>query len=89
MSLTKTPLLIWRRRRSCIILRGFGAILLMLLGMNVREMRGQGKNEGGLPLDADDEDEFGLARHVEVAFLLRNSGEADLLALLIKIFFDI
>ena len=31
----------------------------------------KGVNEGGLPLDADDEDELGLAGHVEVAFLLR------------------
>ena len=30
VTLTKTPLLIWRRRRSCRILRGFGAILLIL-----------------------------------------------------------
>ena len=29
------------------------------------------EGSGALPLDADDEDELGLAGHVEVAFLLR------------------
>lgn len=32
VTLTKTPLLIWRRRRSCKILRGLGAMLLILDG---------------------------------------------------------
>ena len=52
-------------------------------------MRGQGENKGGLPLNTDNKNELRLARHVKVAFLLRKSGEADLLALLIAIFFDI
>lgn len=33
--------------------------------------QGKGEGKGGLPLDAHNEDELGLAGHVEVAFLLR------------------
>ncbi len=43
VSLMKTPLLIWRSRKSWRILRGFGAILLILLfrqtGLNVADTR--------------------------------------------------
>ena len=45
----------------------------MLDGMRVREERSMDMAKIGesLPLNADDEDELGLARHVEVAILLR------------------
>lgn len=41
------------------------------------------------PFDADDEDQLGLARHVEVAFLLGEAREANLLALCISVFLNI
>ncbi len=71
MRRTKIPLLIWRRRRSWRILRGLGAILLILRGC-VSGERWRIWSEGGegLPLDADDEDELRLGGDVEGAILL-------------------
>ena len=52
-------------------------------------MHRQGETEGGSPLDSDSEYELGFSRNVEVAFLLREAGQANLLALRIAIFLDV
>lgn len=42
-----------------------------------------------IPLDTDDEDQLGLLRHVELAALLGNTSEANLLALGIAVLLDV
>jgi hypothetical protein len=84
---TKTPELIFRRRRSWRTLRGLGAILLILL-----DVRWDWDGMGGSrcsPLDADHEDELGFSGDIVRAFLLANAGKADLFALSITVFLDV
>lgn len=50
---------------------------------------GKAKERMSLPFDADDEDEFGLSRDVESAFLFAQTGQADFLALGIAVLLDV
>lgn len=83
---TKTPLLICSKRSSWRILRGFGAILL-ILGIRgqhfvlLRKVDGATEEdvrvqEGGLssPFDTDNENQLRLGRDVVGAFLLAQAG---------------
>ena len=87
-TLMKTPLLIWRRRRSWRILRGLGAMLLILRGgpSSAPSLFPQDSNA---PLDTHDKVDLGLGRDVEVTLSLRDTLEADLLALLLLVLVDV
>lgn len=78
---TKTPLLICSNRRSCRILRGLGAILLILY----RVSRILQRFNVDQPLDANHKDELGLWLDVHATILLCVAPHANLLALAITI----
>lgn len=72
VTLMKTPLLIWSNRRSCKILRGFGAISLILRrGWGGELCSALARRKGGLGEDAppqpDDKVDLGFRRDVKVA----------------------
>jgi hypothetical protein len=47
------------------------------------------RGRGGLPLDADHEDELGFGGDIVGAFFLADAGETDLLTLGIAVFLDV
>jgi len=80
VTLTKMPLFIWSRRRSCKILRGFGAISLILLARSdpIVEIE---KCVEDPPTNSDNEVDLGLGWNVEVAGLAGGTLQANFLPL--------
>lgn len=54
-----------------------------------RRAQRRGEVKGNLPLDTDDEDELGLAQHVEISFLFGEPRKANLFALCLTVFGNI
>jgi hypothetical protein len=75
---TKTPLLIWRRRRSWRVLRFLGSILLILrkLECNLNRLE-----KFDIPLDTDNKGKAGLSGDEERVVALRGTLGLDDIAL--------
>ena len=86
VTLTKTPLLICSRRRSCKILRGLGAISLILLRRQISMVC---KIASDVPPDSDDKVNLGLCWNVEVTNLAGSTLQADLLPLFREVLLDV
>lgn len=69
-------------------MRGFGAILLILC-VYVSKVDEEQKVGNGVPLDADNEDDFWLIGDIVFTVLLRKTGKTNLLSLCIAVLFDV
>jgi len=79
VTLTKIPLFIWSKRRSCKILRGFGAISLILVTRS--DLIVESDNYFYSPPNSNNEVDLGLCWNVEVAGLAGGTLQADLVPL--------